>query len=36
MCISKQKIYDSLGASASNITRAEVVKVAGKMKRKKI
>ncbi|CAF3849723.1 unnamed protein product [Rotaria magnacalcarata] len=28
-CISKQKIYDSLGASASNVFRAAVVKIAG-------
>ncbi|CAF4265049.1 unnamed protein product, partial [Rotaria magnacalcarata] len=27
-CISKQKIYDSLGASASNVFRAAVVKIA--------
>ncbi|CAF0861232.1 unnamed protein product [Rotaria sordida] len=29
ICISKQKIFDSLGASASNIMRASVVKIAG-------
>jgi syntaxin-binding protein 5 len=29
VCISKQKIFDSLGSSASNITRASVVKIAG-------
>ncbi|CAF4274334.1 unnamed protein product [Rotaria socialis] len=30
-CISKQKIYDSLGASASNVFRAAVVKIAGSL-----
>jgi len=29
ICISKQKISDSLGASASNVLRAAVVKIAG-------
>jgi hypothetical protein len=29
VCISKQTIYDSLGASASNVLRASVVKIAG-------
>ncbi|CAF4065954.1 unnamed protein product [Rotaria sp. Silwood2] len=29
VCISKQKIYDSLGASASSVFRAVVVKIAG-------
>jgi syntaxin-binding protein 5 len=35
VCISKQKIFDSLGSSASNITRASVVKIAGWSKRLK-
>ncbi|CAF3572963.1 unnamed protein product [Rotaria sordida] len=29
ICISKQKIYDSLGASASNVFQAAVIKIAG-------
>ena len=31
VCVSKQKIYDSLGASASNVLRAAVVKIAGNL-----
>lgn len=30
MCIAKQKIYDSLGSSGTNVLRAAVVKIGGK------
>jgi hypothetical protein len=32
VCIAKQKIYDSLSASASNVLRAAVVKVSGRIR----